>query len=952
MNTTRIYTIPTTKPFIPAVAAYIDAAYLRAKKDLSRTAVVFGGRRPFLFLNRELSSRADGPFFAPRYFSIDEFIGYCALQYGSQAKISDMDAGYLIYTLARKHVPQILEGRETFARFLPWAQEILGFIEQLDLEDVSGESLKNIESKARIGYDVPDTINTLLEHIIILRDKFHEYLTSSHRYSRGFAYRGAAETVKNLAFDEFDEILFCGFFYLHATELAVIRHVYACGKGVLFFQGSASDWSVLKRVGEGLGVTIGHEPDSQPACDVQIEAGFDVHSQVCTVREIIKTIPNPNAACIVMPEPDNVIPLLAEVSSHVKEFNVSMGYPLRRSSLFSLFKSIFDAQESMKDDLFYARDYLAVLSHPLVKNLRILNDATATRILIHKIEEILTGMEKTALSGKLFFRLEEIEESRELVDLCMQSMKSMEMEVSYDDIKKILRTLNSLLFGRWREVASFAGFAHVLGDCIDTIAVRSPIAAYPLNVRMAHAIVAIRDEFAAATFADEPFERIEICEIFLQQLSKQVVSFSGSPLKGLQILGLFETRSLVFDHVIIMDANETVLPNLQIYEPLIPREVMIGLGLNRLEKEEEIQRYQFRRLIAGAKSAHILYQQRPDKEKSRFIEELIWEKQKAEKSLNVMPVTRSQFTVNVTPSRLSIPKTVPMIEYLTKMTYSASGINTYLDCPLRFYYQYVLGLREREDVLDEMEAADVGTFLHELLEEVFTPYIGKQPVIDAAFRKKFQEILDRRFSDVFERSMKSDAFLLREVINVRMQAFLEHEGRRQVSRIVSLEKEYLGKIATHAGVFACKARIDRIDVMNDSSVLVIDYKSGSADIMPGVDPDRIAQADGREELKAVVKSFQLPLYLHLVDTQSGFPTVKTNAGLYSLRDIGATAKATGMKLLLSKPEYVARKNEIMDAFMDALGRLFSEILNPELAFRADTSSENKCKFCPFVYMCR
>ena len=49
---------------------------------------------------------------------------------------------------------------------------------------------------------------------------------------------------------------------------------------------------------------------------------------------------------------------------------------------------------------------------------------------------------------------------------------------------------------------------------------------------------------------------------------------------------LLETRSLNFDHVIILDVNEGALPRLRVHEPLIPREVMISLNLDRLELEE------------------------------------------------------------------------------------------------------------------------------------------------------------------------------------------------------------------------------------------------------------------------------------------------------------------------------------------------------------------------------
>ena len=54
---------------------------------------------------------------------------------------------------------------------------------------------------------------------------------------------------------------------------------------------------------------------------------------------------------------------------------------------------------------------------------------------------------------------------------------------------------------------------------------------------------------------------------------------------------------------------------------------MIKLNLDRLELEEEIQRYGFMRLISAAKNVHLVYQQNKDRTRSRFLEELIWEQE-------------------------------------------------------------------------------------------------------------------------------------------------------------------------------------------------------------------------------------------------------------------------------------------------------------------------------------
>jgi inactivated superfamily I helicase len=117
-------------------------------------------------------------------------------------------------------------------------------------------------------------------------------------------------------------------------------------------------------------------------------------------------------------------------------------------------------------------------------------------------------------------------------------------------------------------------------------------------------------------FAEEKFQPMEVFRIFLNKLETEKVAFKGSPLKGVQVLGFLESRSLNFETVIVMDMNEGVMPRIRMNEPLIPREVMLALGLSQIEKEEEIQRYHFMRLIAHAKRSYLVYEDNGVKERA------------------------------------------------------------------------------------------------------------------------------------------------------------------------------------------------------------------------------------------------------------------------------------------------------------------------------------------------
>ena len=955
MNKTVTYSL--ADDFIKSLAMYLEDNFIEQGKELNKLAIVFGGARPRLFLQKELSARIKEPFLPPRFFTIDEFIE--AILFKSErsersersepfTKISDFEASFSIYHLAKKHAPAVLKGREKFSQFLPWAQEILGFIEQLDLEAVEIKTLEDIQFNAAIGYDVPESINALLIHIVALRRAFHKFLKEEKFYTRGFAYLRAHKSMNKADFSEFDTILFCNFFYLHKTEEAVVKKLYSEGKALLFFQGDAKEWPVLERTSKNLNCVIQTAQKEGSHTEISMHAAFDLHSEVAYVAEILKTIKDPDKTVIVVPDPESVIPLLSRIASSVGELNVSMGYPVKRSSLYHLFECLFKAQDTKKDDAYYVKDYLRLLSHPLVKNLALSGEAAMTRVLCHKVEEVLIGMEETPLGGSLFVSLDEISKEGALFEAALETSRGMDAGTSTRQaLKSTLVTLHKVLFQDWEKVKNFYDLSLCLDALLDVLLRYSLLEKYPLNLKIAAKVYEISDEFKNASFKDEIFPKEDIFKIFKNKFDSEMVSFSGSPLKGLQILGLFETRSLSFENVIIMDVNESVLPRLKVYEPLIPRDVMLALGLNRLEKEEEIQRYQFVRLLSSARSAHIFYQENENKERSRFIEELIWKKQKALRGLDAYPIPHARFKIKVAAKDIQIPKRPGHVAFLKGFRFSASSVNTYLSCPLRFYYQYVLGLREKEVLTVGPEASELGTFIHSVLEEAFALWVGKRPCIDDKFKDLFDKILTKKFENEFKRRMRSGAFLAKEVIDLRLSRFLECEKTRPVREVVCLESVFEDTLTLDGDTFRFKAKVDRIDRLDDDSLLIIDYKTGVSDKMP-VNPARIADiALSRLLLKDTVRSFQLPIYYYLVKQAQKSENI--NAALYSIRE--PEEGFPGSKLFKDTEE-ADGKDRIMGIFMRALEFLLKEIIDPVKPFKADQEDSRYCRNCPFFYLCR
>lgn len=939
----KIVSYSLNEDFIQKLADFVDENFIKKGSDLSRLAFVFPGKRPALFLRKALSKKVKGIFFPPKFFPINSFIDYVLSKKAPFIKMPNMESYYIIYALAKNIAPEIIKGREKFSQFLPWAREIGKFINSLDTEDIPADSLKSVQASAAIGYDIPKNINVLLENIIALREAYHKAVSQKNSFPQGYAYLLAAKAVEEVSFDEFDKIIFCGFFYMQKTELKLITHLYKIGKAILIFQGDEDRWPVLKDASRELSYSIKPAERREDAYSLNLYSAFDKHSQVCTVREILRKTKKPESTVIVLPDSASMIPLVSEIGSSVGDFNVSLGYPLRRSSLYSLFEFIVQAQKTKKAREYYAKDYLVALSQPLVKNLQILPSYSATRVLVHKVEEALLGMENTSISGYLFVKLKDVEKDTALFELAAKALKHMDIEVCPEELQNVLKELHSLLFTSWEEVNNFGDFAISLGNLLDVLLRKSFIKSYGLNLKIAERIYSIQDELQNASFSKEDFTKEDIFKIFQSMLENEMIAFTGSPLKGLQILGTLETRSLNFENVIIMDANESILPKLRVREPLIPRDIALNLGLQIMEKEEEIQRYNFTRLISAAKNVHVVYEENPEKEKSRFVEELIWQAEKKKNALNVIPVLQVNFSVNVMPSRREIKKTKEMIDFLKTFRYSASSIDTYVQCPLQFYYHYVLGLEEKEEFQEDPEGKEIGSFIHKLLEKTFRRFINKKPQIDKKFRMEFFEEFDKRFKGSFAKKMKSDSFLLESVMRRRLEQFLDFEetsDERNVQEILYLEEKFSGKIEFTGNVFDFTYIVDRVDRLKDGSILILDYKTGIETLKPQQTKKLEELELKRESIRDRIKSFQMPLYYHF--EKKKYHKERLNAALYSLRSF---------KLAYLHDE----KTDIertMELCLKALDFILHEILDPKKTFAADRKKEHSCTYCSFFYLCR
>jgi hypothetical protein len=233
---------------------FVKREYLDNGKPIDSMVFVFEGKRPALFFKQRLSEVIGESFLPPVFLTVDELVEKINSNTSPANMVSDLESAFLVYDSIKRNAPGLLEKRRSFSAFLPWARDILNFIDQLDLEAVPPGGLKDIEANARIGYDIPGQINELLGHITLVRDDYHRALKERGMASRGSMYLFAARSGRGESLKEFGRIHFCNVLCHYKTEKAIVKDIFDGHDSVLFFQGDSREWGILNDLERSSGI--------------------------------------------------------------------------------------------------------------------------------------------------------------------------------------------------------------------------------------------------------------------------------------------------------------------------------------------------------------------------------------------------------------------------------------------------------------------------------------------------------------------------------------------------------------------------------------------------------------------------------------------------------------------------------------------------------------------------
>ena len=912
-------------------------------KDYSRSLVVFPGRRPAHFLRRELAQRGKGSFIPPLILSMDEFVVYVTEAIQPVRNVEIIDAVAILYDIHRS-APEPLGGESflTLDSFFSLGIKLFTDIEELYIEGVPPGTVREIQPFS--DEVIPKHALARLQSLHFFYKTFYEKISQLGMATRSMRYRMAVDKALEYSIDRFEKVIFAGFYALTRSEKDLFRKLLPAEKVIFIFRDGPG---LGERLSE-LGIETRSSGPAQPEPGIHFYSSPDTHGQVFSLGSILKEksgkegLLNEKTA-IVLPSSETLFPLLRQGMTCIDkdDFNISLGYPLHRTPVFGFLNNLMELIASVEDDRIYVPDYMKFVLHPYVKNIYCKGNAEITRIMFHTIEEILQKSRT-----KMFATLSEIEDNEKILSSITDKLRQEEKGMTGAEVSEHLRMVHLNTIEKFLSFSDIGDFAAKCTELLAFVFNNSTARLHPLFYPFSEAFIKALDAVSKSLMKDMSFtDRTSYFTFFRKYIMTGHVPFPGTPLKGVQVLGFLETRNIRFDTVFILDANEDVIPDTSKEDTLLPFKAREILKLPTYLDRDKLSAYYFDTLIRGAKEVHIFFVENDTRERSRFVESLLWERQKRDRSTRTSDYVQAiQYRVklgNDTPA--AIPKTAKVVSFLKDFTYSATALDAYLDCPLQFYYSYVLDLGKKEEITGEIERADIGKFVHRVLSSYFSKRLNrvlKEADIDL-------EEMDNLIDDLFGREYGDNPIGAVYLVKAQIKAHLrDYLSRYRIPLIKEKAVNIIGveeSIEATLNAYKLKGRLDVVE-KRDGRIYIVDYKSGSHTKSLKINFDKL-DADNRDSWGEAIGSLQLPFYLILYSERQGIK-IEDLRGMFLL--LGRSLINKDIELALFETDDEASQ---FDKLRTVIIGLMDEISDSAVPFAATSDRKNSCPRCDFQYIC-
>jgi len=1002
----KVTIVPAGVNLVELLARHLVAA----STDFSRTLVVFPEQRPGHYLRKALGEKIGRSFLPPSIYSLDEFIDFLYSHFlqKDEPLLETVEAISLLYNLNEANLENSFRGQKesklTFDEFFPVGNKIFQDLEELKMGLVTTDKFLTIDELA--GEKIPEKTRTRLQKMSYFYDHFYREIEQHSFSTRASRLQKVLGKIESGWFSSFDEVILAGFYLLTAAEFELLNKVLEAESARLFVLKGTGWEDLMKRIrvdrSEIEEIDEAEESSGEESSVLAPQLEFcqspDGHGQLFHLNNLLEDkISRPGELnekqVIVLPAVETLIPVVEQTLSRLPEtaYNISVGYPLTRTPLYNFFDSLFKLLETAEEDSsggasslppeqrfrLYVPDYLNFVLHPYTKNIyfpTVPRTAEHTRILFHLMENNFNQKK-----GRLFWSLEEMATDPDLRDSLEKYTGENPAYPRSSEFIQHLRSIHQQTIIPFLHLENINDFAAKLIRLLDFISEESTAPLHVLFEPYARAFYSQLEILQSQLLTGQNFSRRSgYFQLFRRLFSEARVRFPGTPLRGLQVLGFWETRCLQFDDVYLLDLNDDVLPGTSKVDSLLPVPLRKALGLPDYESLEKRIEYYLSLLVAGAKKVHYFFIENDEKQKSRYVEKAIWKKQKKEKETDENKYIKKVIyrLALQTPNPPDIHKTEKILHYLANMTFSASSLNTYLKCPIEFFYAHILGLSEKEELTESLENDEIGTLVHAILRQYFWPHLKEKRLPSEPDTARLKKLIEDEFSQRrYPSPLTGSFFLMRKQIEQHLEEFLlayqqkvvqKLEASGQNLTLLALEKDLKRDYELGPRTFHLQGKIDRIERRGEYLCL-LDYKTSASERNQVINIDKL-EVEDRSTWPQAIKSLQLPFYQLLASAEYEFLPEDIYSAVIILgrnrlsekieycplrgrkgkRQKGQEEKI--FPLSESDEEKLARQ-ENFGKIEQVIDKLLLEIVDSSQPFSARFKAEDSCTYCPFTSFC-
>jgi len=947
------------KKFLQNIAHLLLTEY---RDHLSHSLLLVPNKRTRTFLFEYMREITDTPLLAPLCLSSEEYASHLAHLEPDEF----LPLLFELYTAYREVAQEKPKNVIPFEDFFFLGSTILSDFDELDRHLIPLETIaKHLASLHPYEKDSPTIARTFSDFWELLGEVYTRFTRSCREKKKaypGLIYRLATENPAPFS-TEYTHVFWIGFHTLSPAEEKLFLMTASTNEIFLdmdsYFTEDPSQeagffyrefWKKKRLIADHVRWN-----------DTLLAQKSDRHIQLLTTTNdtsMVKLLgtrlaehfsdssshPRFDEVAIILPREDLLFAVLNSLPDTIPAVNITMGFPLRATTIANWIELLLRVRESLKTE-----DTLTISGKLFLELL----DHQYTRLLI--AEEHLTA-------------LIDLVKQHNLSRVDRDTVSSLPIVPRPDDNTKDSWT--PLSRWCWEPNMSPQETLSILYTLTKNLLENARKKPRPLQMESEFMYITLSHLDKIRTLIEGPNdpEKKEpsfilsfpaLARILRNVLQTTTVAFTGEPLEGVQIMGVLETQALDFDTLYILSMNEGVLPPSPSTSSLIPMDLRKAYNLPGVYEKEATYAYHFYRLLKRAREVFLFTtkatKDTESNEKSRYLEQILLEyaQDTTSETTYTYPVPAP-----IHPQPIVYPKTPSLKTILSQFRYSPSSLITYKTCSLKFYYTYILGVGETQEIEEDPDAAMYGTIMHKVLEDLFHPYVGQEITenIMREMKDRIDSLLDTAIANLFSRqAIRGKLAFLKTVMSQQIHHTLDWYVRERIPfSVEAIEQTFTTEIPVGEGVFHLTGKLDHLE-KKDHLLWIVDYKTGTkgnSNLHFPQDPDEnpevmlsflsdLPSKPNRTHL------FQLLCYAYLLRKSPPYREDDIAMGILYIQEkasrkfqtVSITREATPLLL----------RSTLSDMVEKSLITIYEDILSDEPF--TQTEDEKRCAFCPFQDLC-